>query len=105
MNTTLIAITVNQAKSKKVARFLALAIANALGADTLNVDSENVYVDGKHMVKHWGELFAHNGKVCDHLIQSIIDGFKERTQKSIIKELTKYKYYGNTPLFNFVYND
>ena len=105
MNTTLIAITVNQAKSKKVVRFLALAIANALGDDTLNVDSENVYVDGKHQVQHWGELFAHNGKVCDNLIQSIIDGFKEKAQKSIVKELTQYKYYGNTPLFTFVYND
>jgi hypothetical protein len=105
MNTTLIAITVNQAKTKKVARFLALAIANAVGDDTLNVDSEDVYVDGTHMVKHWGELFADNGKVCDSLIQSIIDGFKEKAQKKIIKELAKYKYNGNTPLFIFVYND
>ena len=105
MNTTLIAITVNQAKSKKVARFLALAIANALGADTLNVDSEAVYVDGKHMVCHWGELFAHNGKLCDHLIQQIIDNYSEKMQKGIISELSKYTYYGNTKLFSFVYND
>ena len=105
MNTTLIAITVNQAKSKKVARFLALAIANALGADTSNVDSENVYIDGKHQVQHWGELFAHNGKLCDHLIQGIIDNFSEKLQKGIIKELSKYDYYGSTKLFTFVYND
>ena len=105
MNTTLIAITVNQAKSKKVVRFLALAIANVLGDDTLNVDSENVYIDGKHMVKHWDELFTHNGKVCEKLMQDIVDNFSEKLQKSIVKELTKHKGYGNTPLFTFVYND
>ena len=105
MNTTLIAITVNQSKTKKIVKILATAIANAIGANTTNVDSENVYIDGKHMVKHWGELFAHNGKLCDHLIQDIIDNFSEKLQKGIIKELSKYDYYGSTKLFTFVYND
>ena len=105
MNTTLISITVNQAKSRKVVRFLSLAIANAIGADTLNVDSKNVYIDGKHCVEHWGELFTHNGKVCEKLMQDIVDNFSEKLQKSIVKELTQYNYYGNTKLFTFTYND
>ena len=105
MNTKLISITVNQAKSRKVVRFLSLAICSAIGADTLNVDSQNVYIDGKHCVEHWGGIYKHNGQVCDKLIQDIIDNFSEKLQKLIIKELTQYNYYGNTKLFTFTYND
>ena len=103
--TTLIAITVNQSKTRKIVKILATAIANAIGADTTNVDSENVYIEGKHMVKHWEELFTHNGKVCEKLMQDIVDNFSEKLQNRIVKELTKHKGYGNSPMFNFVYND